>query len=112
MLNLSGLFEAVPVEKELPDKEGVYTVYYTGIIHCKSSGNAKFENGKFMWGIGYNLEATGITHWLRPVTPERIEAFLREFGEKIGKYYWVEGFAEYPFDETAITGLINKTLGQ
>ena len=56
-----------------------------------------------------------VTHWYHPVTRESIEAFLREFGEKvwdISEAYNSNIDEEVPDKQTALTELINQTLGQ
>ena len=90
-MNINNLYEEVPVEN---DYDPIEYLPFGAIVTIDMYGNII------------------INSLLRPVTRESIEAFLREFGERVGKYYWTEGFAENPFDETAITELINKTLGQ
>lgn len=112
-LNLSGLFEAVPVSNNLPLKDG----YYPCIWEDGHTEESYCEEGKFRVDI--------VTHYLRPVTSESVEAFLREFGEKVwessikrtGEEEIASMFAsnipmECPDKQTAITELINKILGQ
>ena len=62
------------------------------------------------------IKAQEIVEHLKKMYPrESIEAFLREFGEKvwdISEAYNSNIDEEVPDKQTAITELINKTLGQ
>lgn len=116
-MNINNLYEAVPVEKELPpvDKsdrdwetlkwsEDVFVNTTQGIDGAFYAYREKtwYSNGKVL---------SGVTHWLRPVTRESIEAFLREFGEKvwdISEAYNSNIDEEVPDKQTAITELIKQ----
>lgn len=114
-MNINNLLEKVPVEKELPPEAGRYPVILS---------DRTFESSFYFASTNEFNTVTPVTHWLRPVTRESIEAFLREFGEKVWdacddhalEYkmypYGRHGGYKTPDKQTAITELINKTLGQ
>ena len=105
-MNINNLYEAVPVEKGLPPEAGRYPVILS---------DRTFESSFYFASTNEFNTVTPVTHWLRPVTSESIEAFLREFGEKvwdISEAYNSNIDEDIPDKQTAITELINKTLGQ
>ena len=111
-MNINNFLEKVLVENGLPIKEGWYHT---------ANGYFFYAPSKKMWIVDANyIRPETIKYWYRPVTRESIEAFLREFGEKVVKktmeshYRYVGGFTENPKVDmqAALTELINKTLGQ
>ena len=109
-MNINNLYEAVPVEKELPDLN--YENRPVTFIE-RSSGAKKTTLYSLSRPIA--LYQKLYSHWLRPVTREILEEWLREFGEKvwdISEAYNSNIDEDIPDKQTAITELINKTLGQ
>jgi hypothetical protein len=121
-MNINNLYEAVPVTNaNIPEpgsrlhvltKDGQKAVYiFTGSDMSVITMKEQYS------------------HYLRPVTRESIEAFLREFGEKVAtkmqdsiidnaSYDSEEEIIEIDYSciekdkQTAITELITQTLGQ
>lgn len=89
-MNINNLYEAVPVEN---DYDPIEYLPFGAIVTIDMYGNII------------------INSLLRPVTRESIEAFLREFGEKvwdISGAYHSNIDEEVPDKQTAITELIKK----
>ena len=102
-MNINNFLEKVLVENGLPIKEGWYHT---------ANGYFFYAPSKKMWIVDANyIRPETIKYWYRPVTRESIEAFLREFGEKvwdISGAYHSNIDEEVPDKQTAITELIKK----
>lgn len=118
-MNINNLYEAVPVEKELPPLRSDTLSITVGVCNQlgpSSRGVYDYENNR--WLCYGSLEQP--TQWLRPVTRERVEEALREFSDKVVKktmeshYRYIGGFTDNSKLEleAALTELINQTLGQ
>lgn len=116
----NNLYEEVPADKELPDEDNIYTTTIKNDLGEIFTRDSEFIFGCFV----VQDEGENVVSWYRPVTRESIEAFLREFGEKVwdsaANREWGEIYNENnpedkieitaPDKQTAITELINKTL--
>ena len=120
-MNINNLLQKVPIEKELPpvdksDRDWEILEWSIGVfVDTQQGGYGAFYAYREKVWYSNGLIISGVTHWYRPVTRESIEAFLREFGEKvwdISEAYNSNIDEEVPDKQTAITELINKTLGQ
>ncbi len=116
-MNINNLYEAVPVcdVDKLPDIE----VIAINDVNDKLVGYLSFDGNEVVCEDD-NTVLPSVAHWLRPVTRESIEAFLREFGEKVVKktmeshYRFVRGFTENPKVDmqAALTELIKQYTEQ
>jgi len=105
-MNINNLYEAVPVEKELPPEAGRYPVVLS---------DGTIESRFYFASTNEFNTITPVTQYLRPVTRESLDEWLREFGEKvwdISEAYNSNIDEEVPDKQTALTELINQTLGQ
>ena len=134
-MNINNLLEKVPVEKELPpvdksDRDWEILEWSIGVFVDTQQGGygAFYAYREKVWYSNGKI-ISGVTHWYRPVTRESLEEWLREFGEKVAakiqdlvidnaSYDREEEIVEFDYScikydtPTALTELINKTLGQ
>lgn len=134
-MNINNLLEKVPVEKELPpvdksDRDWEILEWSIGVfVYTQQGGYGAFYAYREKVWYSNGLIISGVTHWYRPVTRESLDEWLREFGEKVAakiqdlvidnaSYDREEEIVEFDYScieydtPTAITELINKTLGQ
>ena len=107
-MNINNLYEAVPVcdVDKLPDIE----VIAINDVNDKLVGYLSFDGNEVVCEDD-NTVLPSVAHWLRPVTRESIEAFLREFGEKvwdISEAYNSNIDEDIPDKQTAIIELIKQ----
>lgn len=116
-MNINNLYEAVPVEKELPpvdktEKDWEILEWSIGVfVYTQQGGYGAFYAYREKVWYSNGLIISGVTHWYRPVTRESLEEWLREFGEKvwdISEAYNSNIDEEVPDKQTAITELIKK----
>lgn len=110
-LDLNNLFEAVPVEREMPPIGKRVSVSFDGGINFsyEAVGKAAFNTP----------QEVRYTHWLRPIPRERIEEALRDKFKTMYQAGNRKGLAGYglhnkstEYDmEMHITELINQILG-
>ena len=127
-MNINNLYEAVPVEKDLPpieDEElGNTSDFVTGYDEDGQPHIVFFDHDEKVWATHYWESMPKIVKWLRPVTRESLGEWLREFGKKVWdacddhalEYkmypYGRHGGYKTPDKQTAITELITQTLNR
>ena len=105
-MNINNLYEAVPVERELPGEDGKYTVLVISEPNTAPYPySMTYINGHF---ISVLDNPPIVVSWYRPVPRESIEVFLREFGDELHEQ-WLN--SELPYED-CLTELITQTLGQ
>lgn len=114
MLPLNPLYEVVPFDKELPESTQIYTVICPGWQNvCRASyENGKWINRDFDINAWYERDITEyVTHYLRPLPPERMEEWVRDLVGRTAAYmrFKADMPSEYP-DLTTFTDNLVKEV--